>query len=495
MKTKINWLEWSKESFGKAKQKDKPILLDLTAVWCHWCHVMDATSYSDVEIIRKINEDFIPIKVDIDKRPDIKERYNMGGFPSTVFLNPDGYIIAGETYVAPERMKLLLDTVKTEYDARKDDARRIISETAKDLQATNTPISPDYGSITKEILLSIEDNFDDYGGFGLEPKFPTPEIIDFLFRIYKKTKEKKYLDMAMKTLEGMSNGLFDKVDGGFFRYSVTRDWKLPHYEKMLETNAGLIRNYAEGYEATENEEYKGIALGTMRFVRNFLSNKGSGGFYGSMDANEEFYRLGAEDRKKMGYPMVDKTIYVDWNSMMVSSYIKAGAIFGDREAVEFAIKTADFILDNCYKEGDGLFDYFDGKPNVSGLLNDNICFLDCLIDVYSAMPNKKYISAIKEIAEFILKSFHDSKDYGFYDRIQKGEDLGALSRKKKQFLDNSYCAIVFLKAYILTKNPAYKSAAENALANFADKYPDYGCFSAVYGTAAYMLLNEINKAD
>src|SRR3989344_7951933 len=141
MKSKVNWLEWCNESFEKAKREDKPVLLDLTAVWCHWCHVMDSTSYSDEDCANIINDDFVPIKVYIDKRPDIKERYNMGGFPSTVFLNPDGYIIAGETYVAPERMKLLLDTVKTEYDARKDDARRIISETAKDLQATNTPIS------------------------------------------------------------------------------------------------------------------------------------------------------------------------------------------------------------------------------------------------------------------------------------------------------------------------------------------------------------------
>lgn len=115
MKTKINWLEWGKESFKKARSEDKPILLDLTAVWCHWCHVMDMTSYSDNEIAEIINKDFVPIKVYIDKRPDIRERYNMGGFPSTVFLNPDGYIIAGETYVPPERFKLVLGTVKRAY--------------------------------------------------------------------------------------------------------------------------------------------------------------------------------------------------------------------------------------------------------------------------------------------------------------------------------------------------------------------------------------------
>ena len=121
MKTKVNWLEWSKESFEKAKKEDKPILLDLTAVWCHWCHVMDSTSYSNEDVVNMINNDFIPIKVYIDKRPDIRERYNMGGFPSTVFLNSEGNIIAGETYVPPERLKIMLETVKSTYKNRKDE--------------------------------------------------------------------------------------------------------------------------------------------------------------------------------------------------------------------------------------------------------------------------------------------------------------------------------------------------------------------------------------
>src|SRR3990167_704181 len=125
---KIKWLEWGKESFEKAKKEDKPILLDLTAVWCHWCHVMDTNSYSNDEIAKIINECFVPIKVYIDKRPDIRERYNMGGFPSTVFLNPDGYIITGSTYVPPDRMKLLLETVKSTYAPRKEEIRKNISE-------------------------------------------------------------------------------------------------------------------------------------------------------------------------------------------------------------------------------------------------------------------------------------------------------------------------------------------------------------------------------
>ena len=257
MKSKVNWLEWCNESFEKAKREDKPVLLDLTAVWCHWCHVMDSTSYSNEECANIINEDFVPIKVYIDKRPDIKERYNMGGFPSTIFLNPDGYIIAGETYVPPERLKLMLETVKSAYKNRKDEIKQRVLETIEKTKNEQTINKAEVNEdVIKEVLLSVEDNFDRfYGGFGTQPKFPHPEVLDLLFMQYQKTQNKKYLDMALKTLDCMHEGIYDNADFGFFRYSVTQDWKVPHYEKMLDTNAGLLKNYAVAYEITKEDKY------------------------------------------------------------------------------------------------------------------------------------------------------------------------------------------------------------------------------------------------
>ena len=495
MKTKINWLEWNNESFEQARKEDKPILLDLTAVWCHWCHVMDMTSYSDNEIAEIINKEFVPVKVYIDKRPDIRERYNMGGFPSTVFLNTEGYIIAGDTYVPPERFKLMLETVKNAYKNRKEEIKQRIIEAneriKKEKETSKAIINED---IIKEILLSIEDNFDNfYGGFGLQPKFPSSEVLDLLFIQYKKNK--KYLDMALKTLDGMYEGIYDKIDFGFFRYSVTQDWKMPHYEKMLDTNAGLLRNYAIAFNITKDEKYKKIAEETISYINRFLSNQESGGFYGSQDADEEFYLAKLEERKKEQYPFVDKTIYVDWSAIMVSSYIKAGAILNDQKAIEFAIKTVDFILKNCYNKNDGLFHFFDGKPNINGILGDNIYFLNCLTDIYFITQNKKYLEKINEIAEFILKNFYDDKNHGFFDRMIKEEDLGTLKHKDKQFLENSFCAIVFLRCYFLTKDVKYKQAAENTLLYFADSYLNFGYFAAIYAIAVDMLLNGEIKVD
>lgn len=497
MKTKVNWLEWGKEAFEKAKKENKPILLDLTAVWCHWCHVMDATSYSNDEIATIINRDFVPIKVYIDKMPDIRERYNMGGFPSTVFLDTNGYIITGSTYVPPDKMKVLLEAVKTSYKINKDEIKKNISKTPEKLkrdgQTAKQGISKD---IIKEIVLSAEDNFDSfYGGFGTQPKFPSPEVLDLLFLQYQKMNNKKYLDMALKTLDGMHEGIYDKIDFGFFRYSVTQDWKMPHYEKMLDTNAGLLRNYAVAYSITKNEKYKKIAEETIGYINKFLSDQKNGGFYGSQDADEEFYRLSAEERKKAEYPYADKTIYVDWNSMMVSSYIKAGAILNDEGSINLAIKTTNFILKNCYTSEDGLFHYFDGKPKINGLLSDNIHFLNALIDAYFATQNQEYLDKIKGIAEFVLKNFYDNKNHGFFDRISKEGDLGILKHKDKQFLENCFAAVVFLRLNLISKNESYKNAAEKALLYFADSYLNYGYFAAIYAIAVDRLLDGNTKVN
>ena len=496
MKTKINWKEWGKEAFEIAKKENKPILLDLTAVWCHWCHVMDLTTYSDDDIAKIVNNDFIPIKVFIDKRPDIRERYNMGGFPSTVFLNPEGSILTGVTYVPPERFKPMLETVTSAYKNGKEEIKQRILDATEKTNKKKGIISEINDDIFKEVLLSAGDNFDGlYGGFGTQPKFPSPEVIDLLFIQYQETKSKKYLDMALKTLNGMYEGIYDNVDFGFFRYSVTQDWKLPHYEKMLDTNAGLLRNYVTAYNTTKQERYKKIAEETICYISKFLSDQKNGGFYGSQDADEGFYQMNSEERKNKKQPYVDKTIYIDWNAAMASSYIKAGAILNNDEAIKFAIKTADFILEKCYNKENGLSHFFDGKPRINGLLSDNIFFLNCLIDTYYITQNKKYLEKIKEIAEFILINFYDKNNYGFFDRVVKDGDFGRLKQRDKQFLENSFSAMIFLRLYFLAKDDKYKQVAENTLLYFADSYLNFGYFAAMYAVAVDMLLNKEIKVD
>lgn len=295
--------------------------------------------------------------------------------------------------------------------------------------------------------------------------------------------------MALKTLDGIHEGIYDKIDSGFFRYSVTQDWKMPHYEKMLDTNAGLLRNYSVAYNITKNEKYKKIAEETIEYINKFLSDQKNGGFYGSQDADEEFYHLSKEERKKKKYPDVDKTVYVDWNAMIISSYTKAGAVLHDENTVKFAIKTVDFILDNCYDDKNGLFHFFAGKPSIDGLLSDNIYFLNCLLDSYFVSQDRKHLEKIKDTAEIILKNFYDDKNHGFFDRMLKEEDLGTLRHRDKQFLENSFSATVFLRLYFLTQEERYKKAAENTLLHFGDSYLNFGYFAAMYAIAADMIIN------
>ncbi|MCW4034558.1 MAG: DUF255 domain-containing protein, partial [Candidatus Bathyarchaeota archaeon] len=179
-KTKIPWLEWSEESFEKAKQQDKPILLGISAVWCHWCHVMDQTTYSDSEVARVIEENYVPIRVDRDQRPDIDKRYNMGGWPTTAFLTPEGDVLTGGTYIPPQQMLVMLDHISTVYKKDKESLQEKIRELHQQThQVPHVECELDgevFQSVIDGLTLHIASRFDSvYGGFGDAPKFPHSE--------------------------------------------------------------------------------------------------------------------------------------------------------------------------------------------------------------------------------------------------------------------------------------------------------------------------------
>src|SRR6266702_4881523 len=258
----IRWHEWGEEAFEEAKRKNKPILLDIGAVWCHWCHVMDRESYDDPEIARIVNERFVAIKVDRDERPDIDSRYQVavqaisgqGGWPLTAFLTPDGKPFYGGTYFPPDDrygrpgMKRMLESIAHNYRAHKGEilnsAERIaealggVEQFQADGQKASAPIA-------QSIIGSIGRTFDtQHGGFGNAPKFPHPSAIDLLLDAYLETRQSRLLNAVTTTLEGMGRGgVYDQIGGGFHRYSVDERWIVPHFEKMSYDNGGLLVNY------------------------------------------------------------------------------------------------------------------------------------------------------------------------------------------------------------------------------------------------------------
>jgi len=299
----VEWQEWGEAAFEKARQQDKPILLDIGAVWCHWCHVMDRESYENVAIASLINQNFVPIKVDRDERPDIDVRYQaavqalsgQGGWPLTAFLTPEGKPFYGGTYFPPEDrwgrpgLPRLLEAVAQAYRTQREEILRSAEEIAAALSRAESVVgeSPTTSrSIAEAIIEGIERLYDArFGGFGAAPKFPHPSAIDLLLDAYTETRRPGLLAMVTTTLEHMGRGgVYDQLGGGFHRYSVDERWIVPHFEKMCPDNASLLGNYLRAYQLTGQKFFREIATGIISYVLNVLSAP-EGGFFASQDAD------------------------------------------------------------------------------------------------------------------------------------------------------------------------------------------------------------------
>jgi uncharacterized protein YyaL (SSP411 family) len=317
----IQWHEWGEEVFASAQRENKAMLLDIGAVWCHWCHVMDRESYDDPEVAAIVNEHFIAVKVDRDERPDIDSRYQaavsavsgQGGWPLTAFLTPDGKPFYGGTYFPPTdgygrpSFKRVLTSIANAYKEKHGD----VVEQAKMVEsaiAQAESFAGRSGRVSASIIAAIEQSafnmFDaEHGGFGQAPKFPHPSALDLLIERYARkvdiptsraenAREMGHPDhdqlrnLIVTTLEHMAKGgVYDQLAGGFHRYSVDERWVVPHFEKMCYDNSELLKNYVHGYQATGVEFFAEVARDIIRWMDEWLSDRERGGFYASQDAD------------------------------------------------------------------------------------------------------------------------------------------------------------------------------------------------------------------
>jgi hypothetical protein len=300
----IDWYEWGKSAFARAKRENKPLLLDIGAVWCHWCHVIDRESYENAGIAAIINEHFVAVKVDRDERPDVDSRYQsaisaisgQGGWPLTGFLLPDGRPFYGGTYFPPvdqqgrPSFRRVLLAVAEAYKNKQEDllktADALAEAVAKAEVFSGAQAELDLGVVDAQIS-SMTQQFDvRRGGFGRSPKFPHPSAVDLLLERYRQTGEKHLLAMAESTLEKMAEGgVYDQLAGGFHRYSVDERWLVPHFEKMSYDNSELLKNYVHGWQVTGNASLRETAEGIIWWVSEVLSDQARGGFYASQDAD------------------------------------------------------------------------------------------------------------------------------------------------------------------------------------------------------------------
>lgn len=307
----VRWREWGEEAFLAAQTEDKPMLLDVGAVWCHWCHVMDRESYEDATTASLINQHFIPVKVDRDERPDVDARYQsavsaisgQGGWPLTVFLTPDGRPFFGGTYFPPEdrhgrpSFQHVLLTMADAFQNRREE----VVDSATSVMAAiehNDSFAGRAGDpgpeLVGKIIESALGQFDKrFGGFGSQPKFPHSSAIDLLLDAGGRVSVADRPDLAERaqraavtTLRAMARGgIYDHLAGGFHRYSVDERWAVPHFEKMSYDNCALLRNYVHAFQSTTEPEFAQVAREIIGWMDACLTDRDLGGFYASQDAD------------------------------------------------------------------------------------------------------------------------------------------------------------------------------------------------------------------
>jgi uncharacterized protein YyaL (SSP411 family) len=595
----IQWHEWGPEAFEKAKRENKPILLDIGAVWCHWCHVMDRESYENEEIAALINEKYVAIKVDRDERPDVDSRYQtavqaisgQGGWPLTAFLTPEGKPYYAGTYFPPQdyqgrpSFRRVLLTLAQAYQEKHADVLES-AESVMDALSRAEGFSGKSGPLQPKLIESMVESsvklFDpEHGGFGSSPKFPHSSAADLLMQRYAETGNQHLLNIVSTTLEKMAEGgVYDHLAGGFHRYSVDEHWIVPHFEKMAYDNSELLKNYVHGYQLTRNEFFASVAKDIIRWMDEWLSDREHGGFYASQDADysldddgdyftwtldetkavltgdelvaavlrydigevgemhhnhqknvlhvavsvedigkrmkktpEQVQSILASAEKKMyasrlkrPTPYVDKTVYVSWNGLCISAYLKAAQVLHLDSARKFALRSLDRILSQGWDPNTGLrhvIAYSDPQASarrVPGVLDDYAFTTIACLDAYEASADLSYFRFAEKIAEIMIARFQDPHEGGFYD-IATGPDagdgivLGALAARRKPLQDsptpagNPAAIIALLRLHAYTNDSKYRQAAERALAAFAGIAAHYGLFSATYAIALDMYLH------
>ena len=478
----LEWSSWNEAAFRRAITEDKLILLDLTAVWCHACHVMDEVTYSDGDIVSLLNTKFIPIRVDSDQRPDIESRYRSGGWPTTSILLPTGEILFQANSLSPEELGEALRESEKLYRLQKEDLSTHAQEIWKKVEKAKKDRKPPSQGLVREAIIEqsgeiMQASFDTVnGGFRDAPKFFEPDAISLAFRLNDQFPDKSLKRMALFTLD-KQQALIDPVWGGFYRYATQADWSGPHYEKMLNIQAQNILNYLEAYQVTRDGRYRQVVEDTIDYVNQFLIDQTHGGFYASQDAvvrrsnssgsfipGEEYFPLNEKDRSALGIPYVDRSIYTGSNSLMALSYLKTSQVLGNDQLQVFALKTLNHLWMERFQPERGMAHVVaKGKLQGFGWLDNQVRFASALIEAFMTTSDNHYLQRAEELASFLVRHLEDVQAAGFYDRPSSSSDRGLLKFPSKPLEANVHAAMLFCDLFYLTETTSYRNAAERTL--------------------------------
>ncbi|HMJ71988.1 MAG TPA: thioredoxin domain-containing protein [Solirubrobacterales bacterium] len=490
----VDWYPWGTEALSRARELDRPILLSVGYSACHWCHVMERESFEDAETAGYMNAHFVSVKVDREERPDVDALYmeavqaisGQGGWPMTVFCDPDGVPFYGGTYFPPDEsrgmpsFRMVMEAVLDAFENRRDELRERAPETRVRLGAIGA-IEPS-GEVPGTELLegamtTLEQAADlERGGFGGAPKFPPASTLELLLARGATEPVERTLDAMM------AGGIYDQLGGGFARYSVDANWLVPHFEKMLYDNALLARAYLHGWQALGHERYRRVCEETLDWALREMRGP-EGGFFSALDADSEgeegrFYvwtpdeieavlcdsaeavaeyygvseagnfegrnilhlaggaaapepeGLAAarqalyEARAKRVRPGLDDKRLASWNALMLAALAEAGAALSREDYLDAARDCAEFILRDL-RNGDGhlLRTYKDGEGRLNAYLEDHAFLLEALLTLYEATFEQRWFVVARALADTMIARFGDPESGGLFSTSGDHEEL------------------------------------------------------------------------
>ena len=489
--SEVQWRDFSDAAFAEAKRDGKLLILDLEAVWCHWCHVMEEKTYSNPAVKKILKNNYIALKVDQNSRPDLARRYQDWGWPATIFFNADGTeLVKRAGYIAPENMVKLLQAVVD--DPSPEQGAPIVDNQTFATSALLTE------SVKETLTRRHDDAYDpEYGSLKLNQKFLDRDSVEYALlraRGGKAASEKR----ARHTLDE-AMALIDPVWGGVYQYSTGGKWDYPHFEKIMPSQAGYLRIYAMAYRQLGDEKYLKAAKAIADYLENFLMSD-EGVFYTSQDADlvqgvhsREYFELGDKARRAQGIPKIDKHQYAQENAWASEAMVALYQATGENKYLAHAQRSMQWVEKNRAMAGGGY--RHDNVDKGGPYLGDNIAVAAVCLALYQATGEREMLSRARNTAEYIDRTFRytvkragGEKGAGY---AVSYAPVNAVIKPQPQIDENIALARLAIRLYHLTADKQYRAIAERTMRYLATEEIATGRLTeAGVLLAAYELAND-----